>query len=159
MFAGAGGLDRRVERQQVRLIGQRVDRLDHDADLRGDLAELADLGGGVGDPALDRAHVVDRFRDRFRAVLGGRARSVAVGGESGGDPRDTLDVAGHALRVGGSGTHLHRLIDRAARDPVDRGFELPHDDVGCFRSGRQIGRTRGQLAYGDADAADDLGGA
>src|SRR2546430_1707825 len=49
-FAGAGGLDGRVESEQVRLRGDRLDQLDHAADLAAGLTERRDHparpGGG-----------------------------------------------------------------------------------------------------------------
>ena len=42
-FAGTCGLDGRVESQQICLTGDRIDQVDHVADLGGGLRELTDL--------------------------------------------------------------------------------------------------------------------
>ena len=78
LFAGAGGLDRGVQREQVGLLGDPGDRLDDPADaLRagGELADgVRDLAGGVGDLA-DR---VGGLLGRGDAVLGDRRVSWAT---------------------------------------------------------------------------------
>ncbi len=110
-------LDRGVERQQVRLVGQRVDRLDHHADLRGEVAQLADLLAPPAPPRARSARMSSMRRaDRPGAVLRAGAGLLAGRGQVGRDRGDALDVAGHALRVGRGGAHLHRLVERAAGD-------------------------------------------
>ena len=50
-LAGARRLDGGVERQQIGLLGDRRDQLDHVADAAGRLRQLADAGVGLLAPA------------------------------------------------------------------------------------------------------------
>ena len=69
-LAGAGGLDRGVERQQVGLARDVLDRLDDPADLLGAAGERGDRGRGVLDPG---AGVVQRGGGAHRGVDAGAA--------------------------------------------------------------------------------------
>src|SRR5204863_10168526 len=116
--AGARGLDRRVERQQVRLVCDETDRLGESLDLRGDLPQPSDLGGAffrrgteVGELAdgvlRGRAHPVGRLF-HLRARL---ARAIAGGGELRGA---VLQLSGLA----GGGADQRRRLSRAVTRPL-----------------------------------------
>ncbi len=60
--AGAGGLDRGVQRQQVGLLGDVLDDLDDLADFGGGRAQFADLGVAVAGQSRRRC------RPRWRPV-------------------------------------------------------------------------------------------
>src|SRR3954467_4069507 len=131
LLAGAGGLDGRVQRQQVRLLGDAGDRGDDALDLLGLGAELADRLGGLQRALAHRAHGLRRLRPRAGAALGHLARGDRRG-------RGLLRVAraggarGHDL-LGGQLRLLHRadlalgaLGDLAHDecDPADRATRL-----------------------------------
>ena len=102
-LAGAGRLDRGVEGQQVGLLGDRGDHLDHVADLGARLAELGDGGvGRVGD--LD-------------GLLGDLGRLVGVLG-------DLPDAGAHLLDAGGDGLHVLAHLLGGGRDDVGLGGRL-----------------------------------
>ena len=70
MRAGAGGLDRGVERQQVGLPGDRLYQLDHVADLSGILGQSADEADRpVLDLTWDYPVINDRGEPNAEAVL------------------------------------------------------------------------------------------
>ena len=70
MLASPGGLNGRVERQQVGLLGDIVDRLDDGADAIAQRAELLNARRGVADDGLDLGHGRGGFAHRGGAVLG-----------------------------------------------------------------------------------------
>jgi hypothetical protein len=77
--AGPRRLDRRVEREQVGLLGDSVDQLEYLTDLLAALACLKRLSrcdlGALGDRRRARAELLQRGRD-----LGDRRRLLARGG-------------------------------------------------------------------------------
>ena len=71
LLAGAGGLDGRVQRQQVGLLGDAGDRLDDAADALGLLAEAADRDRRLLGGLADGAHGLGRAAHDLGAALGG----------------------------------------------------------------------------------------
>ena len=69
--AGPRRLDRRVERKQVRLLGDVVDQLEHLADL---LAALAERQRALG----DRLHLLLHVAHRVAGLVGGRGAGCAL---------------------------------------------------------------------------------
>jgi hypothetical protein len=55
VLAGAGGLDRRIERQQVRLLGDRLDDANDPCDVLALLSELVDLADDTPTDARSRS--------------------------------------------------------------------------------------------------------
>ena len=72
VFACAGGFNRSVEGEQVGLIGDVVDDLDHLADGFAALAQRVDALGAAVDGFFDGVHAVDCACDGF-AAFGGHA--------------------------------------------------------------------------------------
>ena len=123
-------LDRRVEREQVRLPGDRIDHRDHLADLLRGTGELVDIaaarrrlaGGGLGGGGGAR-HLGRDLRDRGGELLRGGRDGLHVGrglgsarGNRGGARGRLLRGDGHGLRgrlqLGGRGDHLlHHAAD------------------------------------------------
>ncbi|MDQ0424159.1 hypothetical protein JO380_000540 [Cellulomonas iranensis] len=162
-------LDGRVEREQVRLVGDRRDEPHHVADLLAGLGEAHDRGVGAArgvdrgrgdlrglrrvarDLADRRLHLVRARRDRedVRRDAGGRGRDLA------GLPRGT--VRGRRDR----GRHLRELLARA-RERGGRRGDVAHergDPLGGLVEGARhlpglVLRVRGhahrQVALGEA---------
>ena len=140
LLAGSGRFDGGVQRQQVGLLGDVVDRLDDRADLVGLGAEFAHALGGRLDGDLDPTHADRGFADRLDAVGKGRgdslgadphfyARTVGVGHRQGGSLdgfRGVIDALG---RLAGSGADLrdHGRQFLGAGGSVGSGASL----VGC----------------------------
>ena len=119
LLAGAGGLDRGVQREQVGLLGQRGDRLDDRLDLLGARGEVADRGGDLVGGGLHAGHRLEgvlrgrrrrRGRRRGPRRRRGRPRGPArrsAGGDRGGllgGVAHDLDAARLALGAGRDGT-------------------------------------------------------
>ena len=68
--AGARGLDRGVQRQQVGALGDQVDGVDDAADLIGALAHLAHDDGGLHHRVAQPADALDRSLNRGAALFG-----------------------------------------------------------------------------------------
>ncbi len=138
LFAGAGGLDRRIERQQIRLRGNPGDRLDDRADVLALLGQLANRA----------RHRVGRAPD-----VGHRRARLLGGGYT--LPHDLAGLFGDLGRhLGLLGAALHRgrhLLDRGT-DRVDH-LDLPLGalgDVGnragdLVRRPAGLGRVRGHV--------------
>ena len=78
-------LDRRIQRQQVGLAGDRVDRLDDLADARGDILQHIDAAGGIG-------HALDGASGDFRGTQNVGADVACIRGKSRRRRRDRLHV-------------------------------------------------------------------
>ena len=92
------GFDCRVQRQQIRLLRNVVNRVDHLAYLQPKLAKFLDLTRRVSDDNPDFVHASQCFANGSAALLGGFAgpcagRSHFVRGDC-----YSLDVRSHALR-------------------------------------------------------------
>ncbi len=152
--AGAGGLDGRVQRQQVGLLGDRLDRAGHLGDLRERGADRAEALLDASDRLDQFGDVLDRGFDRGARLgdlidRGGRGRlhrlrsagDVVIGGNHGlggslqmsepiglvGDAaRDLLQVSGHVGQ-----------LDAEAADPVrqliDQALAVRGDGRSAFR--------------------------
>ena len=77
--AGAGGLDGRIQRQQIGLLGDRLDR-------SGNLGDLRERGADRAEPLLDAADGLDQFGDVLDRGLhrGARLGDFVDGGGGGG---------------------------------------------------------------------------
>ena len=93
MLARAGSLDGGIQRQQVGLLGNVVDGLDHRADLLTQRAQLAHLAGRLADDGLDLGHGRGRLAHRLAAVLGRYPGLLAGGG-------DLVGIGGHFFDSG-----------------------------------------------------------
>src|SRR4051812_18174172 len=156
LLAGASGLDRGVERQEVGLLGDAGDGLDDAADALGALGELADrlghLAGAVGDLA-------DRFGRLLRsrnALLGNASRLL---GHLSGLLGALRAVLGDLRRAGrglaGRLDHAHLTLG-ALRDVAHRGGDLTDRTAGLVRGGRHLLRGGGHRAGGRRNVADDV---
>src|SRR5205085_6906677 len=74
LLAGAGGLDGRVQRQQVRLLGDAGDRVDDAADLLRAAGERLHRGDQQAGGLADLRDRVGRLLCRLHALLGDDAR-------------------------------------------------------------------------------------
>src|SRR4051812_3337291 len=144
LLAGAGGLDGRVQRQQVRLLGDAGDRLDDAADALGLRAQLADRLGRLQRAVAHRAHGLGSLGDGARALLGGpTGRHGGLGGLLG------VVGAGGARRrdlLGGQLGLLHRAhlalgalgdLAHGGRDLADGATGLLGGRGHLLRRGRQ----------------------
>jgi len=138
-----------IQRQQVGLLRNVVDRLDDGTDLVAELAKFLDARARLGHDILDLRHTSDRFANRLSAVLrrslGLLARCsdrVRIGG-------DVLDAFGHVAGRRAGGQDLVCLIGRAAGDAVDCCCQLAYGHV-CLLS-----RATGVLGAG-GDRLDGL---
>jgi hypothetical protein len=100
--AGTGRLDGGVEGQQVGLLGDGGDDLQHVADLRRGGTELGHGGRGLG---------------------GGVHGALSDPGRFGGAVRDLADRTGHLLAAGGDGLHVARHLLRGGCDRRRLGRE------------------------------------
>ena len=134
LLAGAGGLDRGVQRQQVGLPGDTGDRLDDRADLLGLLGQPGDrLGHGVRGIA-HRVHRLRGLLGRAHAFLG---RLACLAGDLGGDAGvlgARLDRARHLFRGLPSQIDRLHLALGAGRDLAHRAGHV------AGRSPRLLGR-------------------
>src|SRR3954451_13523556 len=157
LLARAGGLDGRVERQQVRLLGDAGDRGDDALDLLGLGAELTDGLGGLQGALADGADRLGGLRDSAGALLGHLARGDRRG-------RGLLRVA----RAGGAGGHdllggELGLLDRAnlalgaLGDLAHGGRDLADRATGLLGGGRHLLRRGGDGAGRARDLADQGG--
>ena len=143
LLAGAGGLDRGVERQQVGLGGDRGDRVDDPADALGALGQLADRGagllGGVGDVADRVGGVADGEHavvGELAGAVGGLGRDQRALGAGVGGARGLLDGVAGVL------DHPHLALG-ALRDVGHRGGDLADGAAGLVgRVGHLLGRGR-----------------
>ena len=136
-LAGAGRLDRGVDGEDVGLLGELGDDVEHRADLLRLLAELEHVRDDLVDLAADAGDRLVRHVDR--AVAGARR----VGGLLG-DVRDALRALGD--------------LARGRQQLADRGGDLGHRGgllLGAARllvgGGLQLGRGAAHLADGGAD--------
>src|SRR5690606_27516804 len=132
-FAGARGLDRRVQREDIRLLGDLLDELDDIADLLRALAEALDTLRRILNRLADRVHAVDRPAHRLAALVRDVDRVP-------GDVGATLRVAGNLLdrlrhlRDGlRRGLRLLRLRLTRAHEVADRRFALLRGGVDEYR--------------------------
>ena len=139
-FAGAGGLDGGVQRQQIGLLGDRRDQLDHVADLLRRARQFADAAVGL----------LGLTYRRLRDLVGfphPPADLVDRGGKLFGRGRDRLHVAGGFFR--GAGDLAGQALGgfRGPRQRSGRGFELH----GRGRNVRDDGAHRGLEIVGKAN--------
>ena len=84
-IAGTRGLDRRVQRQQVRPLGDQIDRVDDAADLVGTLAHLADDAGRLRHRFAHAAESLNRALNAgaafFRVTAGATRHLIGLLGE------------------------------------------------------------------------------
>ena len=143
VLAGAGGLDRGVEGQQVGALGQLADG---DGDLAGAadvLGQAADVGGDGLDAAAGLAHARDHRGDGL-AALGGQALGVLG---AGGDGEGVLGGAGGVgAHVGdGAGDVLDGAVLLLGRAHAGGGLRDEALDAGEHERGG-LGRAAGELA-------------
>src|SRR3954449_284701 len=145
LLAGARRLDRSVQRQQVRLLGDAGDRGDDAADALGLGAELTDRLGRLDRAVADRAHGLGGPGDGAGALLGDLARRHGGGR---GVPRVLrAGDAGRGDLLGRELGLLHRA-DLALGAPGDLAHgrrDLADGPTGLLRRGRHLlrgGRQR-----------------
>ena len=125
VFARPGGLDGRVERKQVGLLGDVADGLDDDADLLGLAGKLENLPGDPAHALLDDFHALDRQSDELPAILG-RLHRVLGGAENELDHLGGLSGGDGNLVDGRGGLVNHPGFSAKVRLPADeRGGERP----------------------------------
>src|SRR4051812_47012002 len=155
LLAGAGGLDRGVEGQQVRLLGDARDRGDDAGDALRLGAELTDGLGRLQRAVADRTHGLGGPGDGAGALLGDLARRHGGG-------RRVLRV----LRPGGAGRGdllgrelglLHRadLALGALGDLAHGRRDLADGATGLLGGGRHLLRGGRQRLRGARDVADE----
>ena len=131
VLAGAGGLDRGVQRQQVRLLGDAGDRGDDAADALGLLAEVADRARpppgsprarrpSPRDASVDRAGALARRPARAASAAAGRLAGVlgaerAGGRDLGGSRRAPARPRGPGARRPGRPRRRRSAISPTAR--------------------------------------------
>ncbi len=163
-LAGAGGLDRRVERQQVRLEGDFVDHLQHFGRLRRRLLDvmnslahllhrsIAALGGGLG-LTRKRTGVTGRVRvtlDHRRKLLDGGAGLFQTGGLFAGALGQRLAGRGYFSRtVGHAGSRLIEVCNLCPDRADHRTFD-EHIDAECHHH-RQRHNVREHLCQTRSD--------
>ncbi|MNN24682.1 hypothetical protein D3C81_1381230 [compost metagenome] len=113
-FTGAGRFDRSVERQQVGLLGDAADHLQHRADLFAVLRQHFDFGHGFAHLIGQQGDIAGAALDDCHPVLGrtvGAARGI---GGTGGAVGDVMGSGAHLVGGGGdlvdfAELHLHAL--------------------------------------------------
>ena len=116
-FAGPGGFDGGVERQQIGLLGDRSNDLDDLADFRAAVAQLGDRAIG----AVRRGNRLTRYPSCVRGVL-----------------RDFANAAVHFLNAGCNRLDVLADLLRSGRDDIG----LRRRFLGV---GGHLGADRGQL--------------
>src|SRR3954447_14716085 len=153
LLAGAGGLDGRVQRQQVRLLGDAGDRGDDALDLLRLRAELADRLGRLQRRVADGAHGLRGLGNRAGALLGDlTGRGGGLGGllrvlRAGGARRG--DLLGRDLRL----LHRAHLTLGALGDLADGRGDLADGATGLLRGRRHLLRGGRQRLGGGRDVA------
>src|SRR5690606_37168971 len=110
---GHGGLDRRVQSQNVGLVGNVVDQAHDVTDLLGRLTQALDPLGGVLDLLADRVHAGDGALYNLIGLVGDGCRALRYRGGLGGVGRYLVDGRGPLLpRGGGAGDFLALLLGR-----------------------------------------------
>ena len=176
-FTGAGGLDGRVEREQVGLRRDLLDRVDDLRDLQRAIGQGLDLLRDALHLAADPLHADQTDLDRVTALLrgiereaSGAGRRLGVLGDLTHRERELLHRARHAHRLARLGlgarrhlVHGHDQVVGAARDlagrlahVLDERAELVHHDVDRVDDAAQdVGRHVATFAQ---VALRDLGG-
>ena len=149
-LAGAGGFDRRIEREQVGLVGDAVDQLD-------DLANLLTSHREAGHHHIGFVRLLNRLsrnRQRHRGLaadLADRGRELLGPGRNGGHVRRGLRRCADG-RIDTAGRRIHRMRDLAEID-IDRFLQFdPAQSV--FHLSRDVGREFDDLddvAFGIGD--------
>ncbi|MCY1354954.1 hypothetical protein D9M69_413550 [compost metagenome] len=183
LFAGACRLDGCVEGQQVGLLGDRADHLEHRADLLAALGEvlhlahglahalgeLVDAGGGAADHReavagrlVGVAGGVGGLRGVLRRGVGGRRHLV----QGGGHLVDLAELLLHAVAglagdqrrlVGGGPGVLHRALHLADHrlQLVEEAVEAPRQAAQLVAAG--VVEAAGQVAFAVGDVLDHAG--
>ena len=155
LLAGAGGLDRGVERQQVRLLGDAGDRVDDAADLLGHRRRARSIA--LGDGRRTRARRASPRSPRHGASAPSCGDGARLLGGVGGRPARRGAVA--AWRAATSlGRRRARLGDRApgARRPARprrRRGDLADRAAGLLASRRHLLRTPATTSRAGGDLA------
>src|SRR5258708_25281733 len=152
--AGAGGLDRGVEREQVRLLGDRIDGGDDGADALAQCVEVAHAAGGLNCRIGDLADPFDGAAHGGCAAFGGQASALACFGQVLGAGSDLFDGARNAGDGAGRVLDVGHLLGGTARDVFDGTAQAEHTGVG--RNNRAAGDLRTGVhvgsGYHDLDA-------
>ena len=138
VLAGAGGLDGRVEREQVDLVGDVADHVDQPGDVGRERRQLADQLGRAVAGLLDRAHPAHDLGQRVAALAGERRGARRRVGHAGDDVVDARDGA--------------RDLLGALRDVLGGGVEVLHRGRGLTGAVVLLGGALGHLV----DALGDL---
>jgi hypothetical protein len=142
-LAGARGLDRGIERQQIGLVGDFLDRAEDAVDALGELAQGADVLGDRGGVGGHGVHAVDEGRGGGAAERRGHGvflEAGALGAHAAGQ------VVGRSLHV------AERALQ--AGDAVEDG----RAERGRLLLGRQPGLKVGELGLECIVALREVGG-
>ncbi|MNP33399.1 hypothetical protein D3C76_1266360 [compost metagenome] len=137
-LAGPCGLDGGVQRQEVGLLGNAANHLEHMADLPGEPFELANVHGRSADHVADAVHLLGHVTNKALALartlcrmLGDVARHANLIVHFANRPRQVLNRPGnpaHRVRLllGGRGGRLRRFghVRRFATDPLHQFAHL-----------------------------------
>ena len=134
-LAGAGGLDRRVEREQIRLRRDIADQPDHPGDAARRLREIGDIDAGAGRVARRRPDHGIGLPDP-PGDIGDRLRQLLRGGGDGAHivgcvERGIARLACLRGRGRGDGVHAARRrlhLGRACANDVEKSFD-PHVEI------------------------------
>jgi hypothetical protein len=142
-FTGTRRLDRRVQGQQVGLVGQTTNHVQHLADVTGFIGQIADQGRGalhIGAHAFDGA---DGFLHQITAVARRRGGVLRGFGGAYRIARDFFHGAGHFVDCGGGLFDFVVLLGQATGAFVG-------DAVQLFGGGGQLGGRAGDALQGVA---------
>jgi len=144
VLTGPSRFDGGVERQQVGLLGDVVDRLDHRADLLAERAQLTDLARCLADDNLDLVHGRGCLANGLATQFGGGAGLLATDALMLGiDPAVQRDRMAEGLEI------LLRLFRGESVTATSEWFTLD----GYLNIDSGTGKPRGASVFGPADAA------
>ncbi|EYU01872.1 hypothetical protein PA99_1985 [Pseudomonas aeruginosa PA99] len=108
LLAGAGGLDGGIEGEEVGLLGDGADHVEHLADVLRLAGQAFHQARGLADLGVHLADRADGLSDPCAAVAGGPFRETGGLGGGAGVARDLLDRRAHFVDRGGG--HLDLIV-------------------------------------------------